>query len=95
MLLTAFSSTSFGAGAQSTWLWFGIAFVAGLLIAGLTVLLPRGDRLGLGSRQRSRVGVGRARQQHMAEHHEDGDHERRRQDGERHDARPETGQSHR
>ncbi|WP_427896161.1 ABC transporter permease [Kribbella sp. GL6] len=34
----AFGSTSFGAGASLS--WFGIAFGAGLVIAGLTVLLP-------------------------------------------------------
>ncbi|GAA1107638.1 hypothetical protein GCM10009630_00600 [Kribbella jejuensis] len=37
---SAFGSTSFVAGTRSTLLWFGIAFVAGLAIAGTTVLLP-------------------------------------------------------
>jgi putative ABC transport system permease protein len=36
----SFGSTSFGAGTRATLVWFGIAFVAGLAIAGLTVLLP-------------------------------------------------------
>lgn len=37
---TSFGSASFGGGAGATVLWFGIAFVAGLVIAGLTVLVP-------------------------------------------------------
>jgi len=36
----SFGSTSFGAGTGLTLVWFGIAFVVGLVIAGLTVLLP-------------------------------------------------------
>jgi len=36
----SFGSTSFGAGTRATLVWFGIAFVVGLVIAGLTVLLP-------------------------------------------------------
>lgn len=36
----AFGSKSFGAGTGATLVWFGIAFVVGLVIAGLTVLVP-------------------------------------------------------
>jgi putative ABC transport system permease protein len=36
----AFGTASFGAGAASTLLWFGIAFAAGLIVAALTVLGP-------------------------------------------------------
>ncbi|MFC6160079.1 ABC transporter permease [Kribbella jiaozuonensis] len=36
----AFGSASFGGGTRATVIWFGIAFVVGLVIAGLTVLLP-------------------------------------------------------
>ena len=36
----SFGSTSLGAGTGATLVWFGIAFVVGLVIAGLTVLLP-------------------------------------------------------
>ncbi|MFF0269861.1 FtsX-like permease family protein [Kribbella sp. NPDC004536] len=58
---TAFGSTSFGAGTGSTLLWFAIAFGAGLLIAGLTVLLPavrdlRGSSVVAARRQVDRVG---------------------------------------
>ncbi|HEV7790288.1 MAG TPA: FtsX-like permease family protein, partial [Pseudonocardia sp.] len=54
----AFGTASFGAGTGPTLLWFGIAFLAGLLIAGATVLVPvlRDPRTATISESRQQVG---------------------------------------
>jgi putative ABC transport system permease protein len=53
-----FGAASFGAGTGSTLLWFGIALVAGLLVAAVTVLLPvlRDARTSTVSEARQQVG---------------------------------------
>ncbi|MGW6194550.1 ABC transporter permease [Kribbella sp. NPDC055110] len=57
----SFGSTSFGAGTRATLIWFGIAFAAGLAIAGLTVLLPALRDLRSSSVVSARQQVDRAR----------------------------------
>lgn len=54
----AFGAASFGAGTGSTLLWFGIALLAGLVIAAATILLPvlRDPRTGTITAARQQVG---------------------------------------
>ena len=55
----SFGAASFGAGLGSTLLWFGIALLAGLVVAALTVLVPvlRDPRTGTVSEARQQIGT--------------------------------------